>query len=268
MRFLLVFPVLAVGLSPVACKRPTRRPTSPTTSCRSSRRSARSATPTARTRAALSFDTRADVAQGEGRRRRQVGGERDSSSASRSTDPEMRMPPKGDPLTREGGRGPGEVDRRGAAVGAGVHLQGRDLRRAAEAAQGRAAGREPGREHPIDRILDAYFAANKVDAARAARRRGVRRAASTSTSSACCRRAGELDAFLRRHGRRTSERSSSAALLAEDGPTPTTGSRSGTTCCATTTPAPATSTAAASRSPPGCTSRCWRTSRTTSSSAS
>ena len=34
--------------------------------------------------------------------------------------------------------------------------------------------RAPGREHPIDRILDAYFAANKVDAAAAARRRGVR----------------------------------------------------------------------------------------------
>ena len=52
------------------------------------------------------------------------------------------MPPKGDPLLGEGDRGPGEVDRRGAAVGDGVQLQAGDVRRAAQAAAVDAAGRE------------------------------------------------------------------------------------------------------------------------------
>ena len=129
----------------------------------------------------LSLDTRADVLKSKA----VVPGKAATSELIKrvtSNDADEQMPPKGDRADGEGGRGAPGVDRRGAAVGAGLHVQGeRPTSPPLKPRRPTLPAASPGRDHPIDRILDAYFAEEQGHAARAARRRRLRSAASTST---------------------------------------------------------------------------------------
>ena len=79
-----------------------------------------------------------------------------------ATTPTSACRPRANRLARRRGRAAAGVDRPGAALGAGVHVQERRLRRAAEAPAAGAAARRDGRDHPIDRILDAYWPQHKI----------------------------------------------------------------------------------------------------------
>lgn len=90
------------------------------------------------------------------------GGESELIERVTSADPEFRMPPKGDRLSAD------EVGRLKAWIDRGVTWQeGFTFKRTAYAAPLKL--RRPtlpaargGRDHPIDRIIDSYFAARKI----------------------------------------------------------------------------------------------------------
>src|SRR5437870_3187668 len=109
----------------------------------------------------VSFDTRADLLKSKA----VVPGKSAASELVKrvtSTDPEVRMPPKSDPLTAK------EVAALKAWIDEGASWEpGFSFKPPAFVAPLRP--RRPtlpvavaGRDHPIDRILDAYYTANKV----------------------------------------------------------------------------------------------------------
>ena len=75
-----------------------------------------------------------------------------------SADPEFRMPPKGNAAHGRRGRTARGLDRPGVRLAGWVHVQAGRLSRPAEAATPRTTRGPRGRDHPIDRIIDAYFA--------------------------------------------------------------------------------------------------------------
>ena len=79
-----------------------------------------------------------------------------------SDDPEFRMPPKGPAAHGRRSRPAHGVDRPGCPMGRRVHVQACGLHGPAQAPSPRAAPGRNGLDHPIDRIVDAYFASRGV----------------------------------------------------------------------------------------------------------
>ncbi len=112
----------------------------------------------------LSLDTREDIAQGEGRRAGQDGRER-AHRAGHEQGPRDADAAEGRAADGEGGRGAGEVDRRRACRGSRAsRFKPTTYVAPLKPRRPTLPAAQPGREHPIDRIVDAYFAANKVPA--------------------------------------------------------------------------------------------------------
>ena len=122
----------------------------------------------------FSLDTRADVLKTKAV---VPGKSADSELIKRitSTDPDVRMPPKGEPLSaKEVALLKAWIDQ-GFAWEEGFSFKVADLRRRRSSRAGPTLPpARDGRDHPIDRILDAYFAQHKVAPPDAARRRGLR----------------------------------------------------------------------------------------------